>query len=137
LPTEDEINIHNSLDEQCASKHFLGKTLDEAEALFVENSLYYAGDLMWMGAKAFAFYIPAYLPHIAGSDDVHSFAGLLEFRLEYERESIVAVVGILLRKCEEIVRRWEDFDVRPEIYGDLAGRYAVLANRLKEIQQDG
>ena len=32
LPTKDEINVHESLDEISACEHFLNKTLEEAEA---------------------------------------------------------------------------------------------------------
>lgn len=39
LPTCREINVYDSLDERSACEHFLGKTLEEAEALFRENSL--------------------------------------------------------------------------------------------------
>ena len=52
---------NGSLDEGSACKHFLGKTLTEAEALFREASLYYQEDLMWMGPRAFQFYLPAAL----------------------------------------------------------------------------
>ena len=51
LPTHQDINAFDSLDEQTACKHFLGKSLTEAEALFAENSLYYQEDLMFMGGK--------------------------------------------------------------------------------------
>ena len=54
LPTAEEINVFDSLDERCAVKNFLGKDLDQAQALFREISLYYQEDLMWMGPKAFA-----------------------------------------------------------------------------------
>jgi hypothetical protein len=57
LPTAREINpIPEDLDGRCAERHFLGKTLDEAEALFRENSLCYQEDLMFMGVSAFRFY---------------------------------------------------------------------------------
>ena len=55
IPTANDINVHGSLDEEVACDHFLGKTLDEAEALFRANSLYYQEDLMWMGPRAFVF----------------------------------------------------------------------------------
>lgn len=57
LPTRQDINVHDSLDERSACEHFLGKSLLEAETLFRENSLYYQEDLMFMGASAFRFYL--------------------------------------------------------------------------------
>ena len=41
LPTEADINIHDSLDERSAVEHFLGKDLNQAEALFHENFICY------------------------------------------------------------------------------------------------
>jgi len=42
LPTVDEINpFSKCLDGQCAVEHFYDKTLEEAEALFRENGIYY------------------------------------------------------------------------------------------------
>ncbi|HKQ39872.1 MAG TPA: hypothetical protein VJ063_17470 [Verrucomicrobiae bacterium] len=58
LPTKDEINPWpGDLDGKTAVRHFLGKSLDEAEALFQEASLVYQEDLMFMGASAFRFYV--------------------------------------------------------------------------------
>jgi hypothetical protein len=51
LPTREEINVYNSLDEQWAVKMFLGKDLKEAEAMFREGFLSYQEDLMWMGPR--------------------------------------------------------------------------------------
>src|SRR3981081_234663 len=59
LPTRDEINVHGSPDEESACEHFFGKTQAEAERLFRSNSAYYQEDLMWMGPRAFHFYLPA------------------------------------------------------------------------------
>lgn len=36
-PTEQEINVFDSLDERCAVRSFLGKDADQAQALFREN----------------------------------------------------------------------------------------------------
>jgi hypothetical protein len=58
-PSREEINVYDSLDERSACRNFLGKTLDQAEALFRESSLYYQEGLMWMGPVAFRYYIQA------------------------------------------------------------------------------
>lgn len=44
LPTRQDINVNDSLDERTAYKHFLSKSLTEADALFAENSAYYQED---------------------------------------------------------------------------------------------
>src|SRR6185437_15714897 len=58
LPTAEEINVFDSLDELDAVEHFLGKDLEQAQSLFRENFLRYQEDLMFMGPKAFQFYVP-------------------------------------------------------------------------------
>jgi hypothetical protein len=56
LPTRQDINVHDSLDEPSAGEHFLGKSMEEAEALFRESSPFHQEDLMFTGASAFRFY---------------------------------------------------------------------------------
>ncbi len=36
-PKEDEINVYDTLDERTALDHFLGKSIEQAEQLFIEN----------------------------------------------------------------------------------------------------
>ena len=87
LPTRQEINVHDSLDEQSACEHFLGKTLEEAEALFRDNSLYYQEDLMFMGPIGFRFYVPALVNYIRSNaatgdaDIINCFADCLSIAL--------------------------------------------------------
>ena len=89
LPTAKEMDPYDSLDGQRACKNFLGKNLDEAEALFRENSLHYQEDLMWMGPIAFRYYVAAAISYIQSeaavgdSDFINCFVGLLEFRQQY------------------------------------------------------
>ena len=49
LPTREEINVHDSLDERSACKSFLGKTIEETEASLRDGHLHLCGDMMWMG----------------------------------------------------------------------------------------
>jgi hypothetical protein len=136
LPTADEISVYGTLDEACAVEHFLGKTLEEAEALFRENSSCYLEDLMWMGPRAFCFYVPAainYLRSSAGagdSDGVNAFLTVVEFRLSDEGEDITASLPDLRAAVGDILDHWASFDVDPAIYGDLRERYTTLAKQL-------
>ncbi|MDF1839644.1 MAG: hypothetical protein P1V35_17390, partial [Planctomycetota bacterium] len=96
LPTLLEISPTNGLDldEKCAINHFLGKTRIEASELFMENALHYGEDLMWMGEKAFAYYLPALFPYVRSSksvDDTWVVTGtisILGHRLQYGPSSI-------------------------------------------------
>lgn len=94
FPTEKEINLHDDLDGRKACEHFFGKSIDDAEALFRENSLYYQEDLMWMGPVAFQFYSESAIRYIqsdAAENDcgfVSALAAILEFRLEHDPASL-------------------------------------------------
>jgi len=130
LPTVKDIN--NSLDEQHACKVFLGKSVEEAEALFRENALAYHEDLMWMGPVAFRFYVDSSIRYIrseASSDDsgaINSFAGVLEFRLEHEPIELAPIAEGLLTICDYVIRHYERFGLKAEIYGDVRARFQKL-----------
>lgn len=132
LPTRQEINIYDSLDERAACEHFLGKSVEEAEALFRDNSTYYQEDLMFMGPVAFRFYAQAAINYIQSepatgdSAIINCFAGLLEYRLEFEAEQLVAVAPQLAAVCHYIIEHYERFEVTAEIYGDLRPRFQLL-----------
>lgn len=144
LPTASEINpIPEFLDGQCAVKHFLGKSLEEAEALFRENALYYQEDLMFMGAKAFRFYVHAYIGDIrseaAGrnSSAIHGLIALIEYRLEDEPQELAAVAKDLCAACEFIVEHYDTYDLIPEVYGDLRPRLDVLRQAFRMLAASG
>ncbi len=132
LPTPQDINVHDSLDERHACKIFLGKSIEEAEALFREHALFYHEDLMWMGPVAFRFYVGAAIRYIQSeaasgdSDAVNSFAGVLEFRSERESAELVPVAEQLAAICSYIVEHYARFDLTPEIYGDVRARFQML-----------
>jgi hypothetical protein len=138
LPTADEINVYNSLDEQWALRNFLGKTLEEAEALFRGNRLHYLGDSLWMGPKAFCFYVPAAVRFIQSDDTtgdpatVSYFHSVLEWRLQNDRAQIASVIPLLREAVSYILDHWERFDVEPAIFGDLKERYIALRKRLDD-----
>jgi hypothetical protein len=132
LPSRQDINVHNSLDEQTACEHFFGKSLKEAEALFRENSLHYQEDLMFMGARGFRFYVEAAIDYIQSpsasgdSDMVNCFAGLLEYRLKYEADELRPIAEKLASICGYILDHYDRFEVIPEIYGDLRPHFIAL-----------
>ncbi|WP_406699747.1 hypothetical protein V5E97_12895 [Singulisphaera sp. Ch08] len=140
LPTAEEINVFDSLDERCAVKNFLGKDLEQARSLFAENFRHFQEDLMWMGPKAFAFYVPAAINYLLSEEadnaagEVSSFCDLIEFRLQYEPAE-TASVGPMLR--EGILKMLENFgrygfggESYGDIYGNVAARYRALLLRL-------
>ena len=139
LPTREEINIHDSLDERSACKNFLGKTLPEAEAMFQEAPLAYQEDLMFMGLVAFRFYVQAAISYIESesatrdSDMINCFTGVLEHRLEWEQGELVPISGRLASVCAFIIDHYNHFDLTPEIYDDLRPRLVALREALSRL----
>jgi hypothetical protein len=138
LPVEGDFLDPQSqcLDERHALKVFLGKTPDEAEAMFRDNFLYYQESLTYMRAPAFRFYLlPAikYLlsEHASGDPDaVNSFCSMLESRLASDPESLKPLVPVLLYTIQKVLAEFTRFECLPEIYGDIPQRYKALAARL-------
>jgi hypothetical protein len=133
LPTAKEINpVPENLDGRCAERHFLGKTLEEAEALFRESSITYQEDLMFMGPSAFRFYVHAVINYVRSetatgdSDIISCFASILEHRLEFEADELPPVAPQLASICAYILQRYDKFMLTPEIYGDLRPRFGNL-----------
>ncbi len=133
LPTTEEINpTRGNLDEQTAVRHFLGKNLTEAEALFREASIIYEEDLRFMGPAAFRFYVLAaigYIQSVAASGDshiIHCFASILESRLEFEASELVASAPQLASVCHYILEHYGRYNLTLEIYGDLRPRFQAL-----------
>jgi hypothetical protein len=115
LPTQAEINVYDSLDERSACEHFLGKTLEEAEALFAENVFTYYEDLFDMGPAAFRFYVEAAIRHIKATRDkgsVSYFASVLEYRIECEPSELIPISADLLAICRYILANPDECGIR-------------------------
>lgn len=138
LPAEADFLDPRSqdLDERHAVKMFLGKTPEEAEAMFRQNFLFHQEDLTYMRPEAFRFYLlPAikYLlsEHASGDSDAAStFCYVLESRLEHDPDALVPIAPVVLDAIEKIVAGFERFECSPEIYGDVPARYKAVAARL-------
>ena len=136
LPTENEINIYNSLDEITASEHYYNKSLKEIEVLLRDYSLDYCQDLMWIGPVAFNFYLDAIINYLKSkfsdgdSDIVNCLLSVMEYRLE-QKEFVLAVkpVNIIV---DYIIGHYDKFEVDAAIYTDLLPKYNKLKNDLKD-----
>ena len=142
LPTAEEINpVPEDLDGRNAQENFLGKTLEEAEAMFREASLVYQEDLMFMGAVAFRFYVRAAIGYIhssssAGdSDFINCFAGILGFRFKWEPEELRPIAAQLSAICAHVIEHYGEFDADPAIYGDLRPRYHALQKSFAQMTE--
>jgi hypothetical protein len=133
LPTAREINpVPTDLDGKCAERHFLGKTLQQAETLFREASIIYQEDLMFMGPIAFRFYVQAAISYIQSdpatedSAIISCFASILEHRVEFEAEELVPVAPQLASICRYILEHYDKFCLGADIDGDLRPRFHAL-----------
>jgi hypothetical protein len=139
LPTRQEICPHDDLDGRVACEHFLGRSLEEAEALFRASSMYYQEDFMWMGAVAFRFYLPAVVQFVrseAATDDsdfIAHFAGTLEFRLEHESQELQPAAEQLVILCGYVVEHWSRFERGAKAYGDVRARYQTLQQAFSRL----
>ena len=135
-PAREEINLHNSPDEIVASEHFFGLDLEEAEALFISDSLNYQWDLLWMGPKGFNYYIKAaisYLKRMESSGDVDfidAIYQIVETRLQ--RGELELARPDLIDLVDFVIDNYQKFEVEEEIYGNLKVKYGELGDLLKE-----
>ncbi len=134
LPTRKDISVFGSLDEKRAIKHFLGKDLRQAEALFRENFGVYAEDLMWMGPRAFCFYVDAAIAYLASpastgdSEAACGFCGAVEFQVEHYRMEISSSLSRIEDAIQLILG---DIDRYECGYVDLASRYRNLLAKIR------
>ena len=140
IPSREDIDVYHSLDEASACKHFLGKSLDEAEALFRDNSIYYQEDLLWMGPVAFRYYIHAAIRYVQSgdatgdSDIINCLAGTLRHRMQYEPLSeLQPIAEPLAVFCAYVVNHFGRFDADPQIYGELRSDYAALVTAFQRL----
>lgn len=126
-----------TLDEEAAAKNFLGKTLNEAEALFHENCMYFAEDLMWMGRVGFEYYLQAFQNYLTsdasrGDSGVESVVDLA-FHWRHKQRELGAAKGLVLECLDYLIDNFGKFDledtVQPtlkdmltEAYGDQKSR---------------
>jgi hypothetical protein len=137
LPTRSEFVTRYRFDEQSTVEAFCGKTLEEARTLFQSNFLWYSEQLSVAAPVPFCFYILAatdYLRSVASNDDpdsINGFCGMVEHRLNHPSLGIPArAVPNIRDTIAVILDQFDRYDADVAIYGNLADRYRILANRL-------
>jgi hypothetical protein len=137
LPTRQDFATRFAIDEQETVEAFLGKTIEKARALFHGNFLWYSDQLSVAAPRVFSFYVVAatnYLRSAASTDDpdsINGFCFMLEHRLKHPELSIPAdAVPNIRATIAAILRDFARYDADADTYGDLAGRYRELIERL-------
>jgi len=139
IPTEDDWRSEPfCLDIACAYRNFLGKNLEEARALFVENAFRYEGDLKFMPYACFQYYLRAYLNYLTSDDSqgdadgASCFFGLINQRspeLANNRE-------LRQQVCETLAHvgtRQDWYDADEEIDGSFREKAAELLEKLNSL----
>ncbi len=140
LPSVDDCILPESsdLDERSAVEYFHGKTIEQAEALFRENFLWYQVFLGYLRAPAFQFYMRAATNYIRSesasgdSDAANTFYHCLKRRLEKEPEAIQPIKSLLAETIREILLHFDRYNCLPEFYGDIPAGYRELLKQLEE-----
>jgi hypothetical protein len=138
LPAEADFLDPRSqdLDERHALKMFLGKTPEQAEAMFRQDFLGYQEDLTYMRAPALRFYVLPAIKYLLSddangdSDAASTFCYVLELRLKDDPDALTPIAPIVLDAIENILRDFDRFECAPHIYGDVPSRYRAVAARL-------
>ena len=136
-PSKDDFGDSSDLDVAYAWKTFGGKSLDEAYDLIRENALSRQEDLSWMDSPAFVYYFPAAASYLMSleasgdSDGVSSIAGLLEAKLQDDKDAIASLRDLIVSLCDHVVANFSKYDADENIYGDLKARYEEIKNRTK------
>jgi hypothetical protein len=139
LPTEGDLNVFNSLDEQAAVRMFLGKTLLEAEQLFSTQTFDALEALMWMGPRGFTYYIRSAIEYLTCPDSegdsvmVSGLLSALEFRGEHAQFGDAQ--GAVSTGIQYVLDNYEKFQVSEPVYGDLRPRYRALLERISNAPQ--
>lgn len=118
LPSENDISVHDTLDELAAVTRYFGKNLHEVEKSFRDGGLSYVEDLMWMGPKAFTYYVFAainYLKSKYSLEDIETVSSLIaaiEFHLEVEdhKELIKPILPDLVSLAHYVLDNWRWYD---------------------------
>ena len=125
IPTALEINPYDDLDGRTALKNFLGKSFQDATEMFMQNSYSLSEDLMWMGIKAFAFYLPAVIPYLESDESQYdcftasSLISTFRFRLEHEPETIQIAGNPMISVLRVIQRNFPKYDADQTAYPNL------------------
>lgn len=140
LPTEAEINVHDTLDEKWAVEHLLGRTAAEFQKEFEENYLSRGEDLMHIGPVACAYYGRAAIDAAwncardEGECDALGYvASVLKLRFEYSAWDVGDQAGftdVVISLCERVEDEYESFGIDEGSHENIRLRFRDLHEKL-------
>lgn len=126
IPTKKDFIVFNCLDEQSAVRTFLGKDLIEANSLFEEDFLSYQEHLMWMGPKAFEYYVIAAINYLKSMEidkddeiEFETFCSLIEHRIESENSFKALAKNVLKEPIKEFLNLEVSDKIKIRLYNIL------------------
>ena len=140
VPTENDWSDPNTNPNYCADirwakEHFIGKTVEEAEELFIRNALHWQEAIMFMPSIPFRYYVHAYMNYLldnqcskGDTDGASCFLSLIESKQEWDQADLLVVWPCVKETIEHIRRNSGWFDWNESIYGHLEERTTQLLN---------
>jgi hypothetical protein len=129
LPRESEWHSEEwTLDTTSAHKNFFGKSLEEAEKMFGENSLLYQEDIMWMPFIPCCYYLQAYSHYLlsdASARDSHGascYITLIDWLGDDVRRVPADLSSLIRRTLLRISMSQCFYEADFEIYGSFQER---------------
>ncbi len=133
LPRESEWHSEEwTIDTASAHKHFFGKSLEEAEKLFRENSILYQEDLMWMPFIPCCYYLQTYSRYLLSdssardSDGASCYITLIEWLAEDVRRIPVDLKTLIDRTLQRLASDQQSFEADITIYGSFEERVGKI-----------
>jgi len=126
------------LDVKHTWKTFGGKTVEDAYRGFKEAAFPQVENFRWIAPEAFVYYFPVVLRYVTSedakgdSDTISCFAGILESRLEDNRQALAAIFPEIAALSKHVINHYTDYDVSYDIYGDLKTRYEKIAKQVEQ-----
>lgn len=136
IPTEmDWADWRDDLDQRHAHEIYAGRSNEEMQDRFVMAPVASAGELEFMPAKAFRYYMLGFRDSVLSGkhDDVEAanaascFIRLVQHKLATSPEDIEPIAGQLMPALEYIAENQGAFDAEVEIFGD----FRELVNQIK------
>jgi len=136
LPSEHDFVVHGSLDEIAAFKLLGGKWSDEARLVFAEDTFGANEALMWMGPRAFSYYVRSASDYLKSADSsgdpimLSGFHAALEFRANEDLRLLQ--VDHIREALDYLIANYDKYEVDVKTHGDLLRQLVELRRRIGE-----
>lgn len=145
LPQEKDFDPHEGcLDAQCAWKNFGGLSVDDAYTKFCENPSCYQEDFMFMGWKAFVYYLPVierFLKETEPEDEYDDCEAWIlgcavESQVEEHKDKISEEMGARLKAlCDLTMVRFEGMNLSEKDKKRILKQWSKTRKKLERTRR--